>query len=427
MHRVVLAILVVGFLLDQSALGEDWPHWRGARRNGIVGEPSGFEGGAWPLDKPAWTARVGVGCSSPLVSRGRLYVMGSRNNRDQVLCLDAATGAKIWSSEYACPLYGRKSLGDKGIYSGPTSTPELNVKEDRLFTLSTDGDLNCWDAERGGKPLWHVNLYDRYDAPQRARVKRSGRRDYGYTSSPLLHGDWLIVEVGGKAGNLIAFDKRTGKQLWASAAKDSAGHNGGPVFIEVEGVPCVAVHHFNGLLVARMDKGHRGETVASHPWRTEFANNIATLAVKDNNVVMTSAYDHYKIARLEITLKGARKVWEQNEASKVCSPVIHDGHVYWAWRTLTCLDFETGKLRWKGGNFGDPGSCVVTSDDRILVWGRRGDLVLAESAKRSPGKYRQLAAKPGIFRRDAWPHVVLANQRIYCKDRDGNLACFSLK
>ena len=133
------------------------------------------------------------------------------------------------------------------------------------------------------------------------------------------------------------------------------------------------------------------------------------------------------ICPFTITLKGARKVWEQDEASKVCSPIIHDGHVYWAWRTLTCLDFETGAVRWKGGNFGDPGSCVVTSDDRIVVWGKRGDLALAETAKRSPTKYRQLAEKKGVFRRDAWPHVVLANRHLYCKDRDGNLACFKLE
>lgn len=59
-------------------------------------------------------------------------------------------------------------------------------------------------------------------------------------------------------------------------------------------------------------------------------------------------------------------MWEQDQASKVCSPVIHQGHVYWAWRSMTCLDFETGKVQWQGGQFGDAGSCIVTADDRLI-------------------------------------------------------------
>ena len=49
------------------------------------------------------------------------------------------------------------------------------------------------------------------------------------TSAPLLHKDWLLVEVGDDEGNLMAFDKRTGKRLWSSECKDEAGHTGGPV------------------------------------------------------------------------------------------------------------------------------------------------------------------------------------------------------
>ena len=45
----------------------------------------------------------------------------------------------------------------------------------------------------------------------------------------------------------------------------------------------------------------------------------------------------------------------------------------------------------------------------------------------SPIAYRPLATKKSIFARDAWPHVALAEGRLYCKDRDGNLVCFDLR
>ncbi len=405
---------------------EDWPHWRGPERNGHVRSSSGYEQGHWPPDKPAWQANVGAGSSSPLVISGRLYTLGWRDGKEHVQCLDAERGTPLWQVSYPAPLYGRHATGDQGLYSGPSSTPEYDAETGYLYTLGSDGDLHCWDPRRNGQRVWHLNLYDEYGAERRPKVGRSGQRDYGYTSSPLVQGDQLVVEVGGRAGNLVGLDKRSGRQLWASQVSAPAGHNGGPVPLTIEGVPCVAVHHFEGLLVVRVDKGREGETVATSPWKTEFANNVATPAVHENNVVLTSAYNHYKIARFQVTLGGLRKVWQQDLASKVCSPIIHQGHVYWAWRQLHCLDFETGKLRWKGGRFGDPGSCVVTSDDRIIIWANRGDLLLAETAARSPDTYRELAARENVFRRDAWPHVVFTGGAIYCKDRDGNLACFRL-
>jgi hypothetical protein len=32
-----------------------------------------------------------------------------------------------------------------------------------------------------------------------------------------------------------------------------------------------------------------------------------------------------------------------------------------------------------------------------------------------------------IFATDVWPHVVLADGKLFCKDRQGNLKCFSVR
>lgn len=425
--RGVFGFLFVVILAPLPSWASDWPHWRGPNRNDITPESSHYDTNGWLPERPSWEAKVGAGSTSPLVVDGKLYTMGWKSKQDTVLCLDAETGRELWRQSYPSPEYGRNAIGDQVFYVGPSSTPEFDPDTGLLYTLSIDGDLHCWDTTRRGAKVWHLNLYERYKMPRRPRVGRSGQRDYGYTSSPLVQGDTLIVEVGGPAGNLMGFDKKTGRQRWRSRSQSHAGHNGGPVPITVEGVPCVAVHNFDGLLVCRIDARKEGQTVATYPWVTDFANNIATLAVHEDRVVMTSAYNHYLITQLKITLRGASKVWEQKFASKVCSPIIHKGHVYWAWQSLMCLDFETGKLRWKGGRFSDPGSCIITGDDRIITLGDRGELVLAETAVRSPDEYRVLESRSGLFRTWAWPHVVLSHGRLYCKDRDGNLLCFDLK
>lgn len=410
-----------------SARAGDWSHWRGDTRNDQSSETSGWSAARWLPDKPDWVRDLGEGSSSPLVVGSRVYALGWNDNRDVLHCLDTTTGKEQWKVSWPAPRYGRHAVGDQGLYSGPTSTPEYDADLNWIYTLSCDGDLQAWDVSRApAKNQWRLNLYDAYNVPRRPKVGRSGLRDYGYTSSPLVIGNMLIVEVGASTGTLIGFDKRTGRELWKSEATDPAGHNGGPVPITVDGVPCVAVHHFNGLLVVRLDSGQEGETVAEYDWLTHFGNNIATPAVDKQSILLTSSYNQHRIARLDITLQGASKVWEQQEASKVCSPIIHKGSVYWAWRQMVCLDFETGELRWKGGQFGDPGSCIATADDRLIVWANRGDLALVDTAVHSPDKYTELSRRDGVGRSDAWPHVVLANRRLYCKDRSGRLSCFLL-
>ena len=125
-------------------------------------------------------------------------------------------------------------------------------------------------------------------------------------------------------------------------------------------------------------------------------------------------------------MKGASKEWQQPYASGVCSPIVYKGHLYWAWRGIHCLDFETGKQKWQGGKVGTAGSCIVTSDGRMIVWANRGDLILVETAQKSENRYTELARRSGIHSKDAWPHIVLSNGRLICKDRNGNLKCFTL-
>ena len=93
--------------------------------------------------------------------------------------------------------------------------------------------------------------------------------------------------------------------------------------------------------------------------------------------------------------------------------MIHKGHVYWCWRGVYCLDFATGKPLWRGGRFGATGSCLVTGDDRLIVWADRGELVLIETAVRSPSKYTELARKAKVFRRDVWPHLAFCDGRVH--------------
>ena len=423
--RPGLAVLVSSIMLTPTSAA-DWPHWRGPDRDGTTSEPSGWaDGRAWPSEKPIWTATVGRGASSPIVVGDRVYAFGWADGKDTVRGLDAATGREVWAVDYPTPQYGRHHVGDESFYRGPSGTPEYDPATKFLFTLGIDGDLHAWDTAKQGRNVWHVNLYDAYGAGQRPRLTRAGRRDYGYTSAPLVHGDWLLVEAGSARGTLVALNKTTGREVWRSKLTDEAGHTAGPVPITVAGVPCVAVLTLRNLAVIRLDADHEGETVAVHPFVVNFANGIASPAVKGEYVLITAAYNLNTMRKLKVTMTGIETVWDQKYPSKVCTPVIHGGHVYCVWQTVRCLDWETGEQKWFGGSFGDPGSCIVTGDGRLIVYGKDGKLALIETAQRSPGKSVVLTERDKLFRTFAWPHVALADGRLICKDRDGNVAVFA--
>lgn len=420
MLRLLLAVAALAFV------AADWPHWRGPTRDGLTPEPSGWENGKWLPDRATWGAKVGPGASSPLIVGQRVFAFGNSQGNDSLTCFDLATGKPLWSASHRAPSYGRFHMGDESFYLGPSSTPEYDPQTKLIYTLGVDGDLRCWDTAADGKEVWKLNLYDTYKVPRRPKLTPAPQRDYGYTSSPLVHGDSLLVEVGSSRGTLMAFDKKTGKELWASELADEAGHNGGPAPIAVEGVPCIALLTQRNLAVIRLDAGNAGKTVGVFPWLTDFANNIASPAVKDHFVLVTSAYNLNAMCKVKVTLKGIEEVWKKRYPSKVCTPIVHEGHVYFAWQKVRCLDWETGEQRWEGGAFGDPGSCILTSDDRLIVYGGTGKLALVETAKRSPKAYKELAVREKVFGASSWPHAALASGRLVLRDRDGHLACFAL-
>lgn len=404
---------------------EDWPHWRGLQSNAVTSETSGWEADAWPLGEPAWKINVGDGATSPIVAGDRVYTMGWKENTDTVYCLDATTGTQIWKQSYPCPRYGRHHRGNEHLYGGPSPTPSYDRATHLLYSLSNDGHLNCWDTSANGRRMWTLNLYDAYGVIQRPDAG-GGLEDYGFVTSPLIHGPWIIVEAGDDEGNLMAFDKLSGVRRWVSECKDPAGHTGGPAPMTVEGVPCIVVLTLRRLLVVRVDQGHEGQTVASHDWQTHHSQNIPTPGVSGEHVVVTTNYNMNKMVKLKISLQGAMVVWEKKHVSKVCGAVIHNNHIYLAWRQVRCIDFTTGEQKWEGGNFGEEGSCLATRDGRLIVLGNR-KVALVETADRSPQVYKELSVRSDIGADTFWPHVVLAGSRLYVKNKLGDLSCFRLE
>ena len=424
-----MACIFLAACVARPAAGADWPQWRGPNRDDVALESSGHPGG-WPPVK-LWERNVGKGCTSAIIVGGRLYVMGwhgggggrSSSGTDTLYCLEAATGREVWKQTYPCRYQGRLRTGDTSAYGGPSSTPTFDRQTGWLYTLSVDGDLRCWDAKNGGRLVWAKNLHDVSRIRQRPDAGE-GRRDYGHTSAPLVHGDLLIVEAASSDGTVMAFEKRTGRRRWASEFREPGGHTSGPVLMKVGGIDCIASLALFRLVVMRADEGNEGKTGATFHWQTDFANNIPTPAVAGNLIVLTSNYNVSKTGLIEISMNGARQRWATRQHSKVCSPVVYKNRIFTVDGAAKCLDLATGETRWRGGNFGH-GSCLVTSDDKVIVWGN-GKLALVEALP-TDDEYRELSRVERVCRGTCYPHVCLSDGLICCKDRDGHMVVLSVR
>jgi outer membrane protein assembly factor BamB len=425
-NRAGLCAPAVALLAAFALNAADWPQWRGPDRNDVTSESSRWTGGLWAAME-AWRKDVGIGCASPIVAQGKVYALGWADGKDTLYCLDIS-GKEVWKQAYAAPKYGRHATGDQGRFCGPLATPAFDLIAGSVYSLGADGDLVCWDIKQGGqgRQAWHINLYNDYHAPRRPATG-GGVRDYGYTASPLIRGDQLLIEVGAPEGTVMAFDKRSGKRLWTSACKDPAGHTGGPALITVQGLPCLAVVTLRQLVIVHLDEGRAGQTLAAYPWQTDFANSIASPAVVDDKVILTAGYNHKQTVLLQVAPDGIKKLWSAPQHSLVCTPVVFNKHVYMAYGKAVCLNLDSGKLAWTGASIGQDGSCLATADGRLVLLGQAG-LVLAETADHSPDKYTELFRDKEVLRgKIVWPHVVYAWGCIFCKDLAGSLRCYGVQ
>jgi hypothetical protein len=416
------ATIAAVLLAAAAATAEDWHQWRGPDRTGVTSEPSRWPTG-WPAKK-SWTANVGRGGTSPIIAEGKVFAMGWQGRGkgrgdDGVFCFAAGDGKVLWKQTYPSSYYGRHATGDKGRYGGPNSTPAYDAKTKYLITLSLDGELRCWDVANGGRNVWRKNFYDEYKVPQRptAGHGKTGRRDFGFSSAPLIHGGTVIVDVGGRAGLVMGFDIKTGRRLWRSQSTAMPGSNSGPSPIKVGDMECVASLGLTRLVVTRIDKGHEGRTVAETAWNTSFACNIPTPGVLGNKVVLTSAYNVSRTQIFSISPGRAAAGWKTRTHATVASPVLHDGNVYLPEGALNCLDIDSGQKKWSLGRLGN-GSCVVTGDGKVLAEGR-GSVILVDGDKR-----KVLSTVKGVP--SGWPSIAFGNGIIVCKDDRGTIAALAL-
>ena len=409
--------------------GQDWPQWRGARRDGVwreTGLVEKFSGTAIPL---RWSVPVGAGYSSPTVAAGRVFLTDfvKETSSERVQCFDWRTGARLWSVAYPV------SYADFTYEAGPRAA--VTVRDGRAYALGAAGHFHCLDAA-SGEVLWRRDLRADY----RIRMPR-----WGLAAHPLVEGDLVITQIGGEGeACVVALDRLTGAERW-KAFPDEASY-APPIIVEQAGRRLVV-----------MALGYR--VVAFEPadgtvrWTHEQPKSSWPIAIPAPSVhgdLMFFATAHagsylYRLAQDRTAVdvvwsRGRRPRTDDTLAPVIPDPLVMNGLVVGVQTDgeLRCLDLMTGKRHWETLE-PMPKAWHATlhlvrageTGDRAWLFTEQGNLILAQL---TAAGYRELARarllEPTLEqgprgRAVTWAHPAFAYRHVFARS-DRELVCADL-
>lgn len=403
--RTTLALLST-FALTLGAMAADWPQFLGPTRDGVSTEKGLTTD--WPKGGPpkAWEFPAGEGYSGPVVAEGKVILFHRVKDEEVVQCLDADKGTPLWKFAYPTDYTDRFGKGN-----GSRATPL--VAGGKVYTLGAGGVLTCVELKKGEK-VWQVALHKEYKVPISF---------FGVATSPVLEGDHLLVNVGGKDAGIVAFHKDTGREVWKATSQEASYSS--PVVATLAGARQAVFFTREGLVLLDPATGKVNHTKRWRARINESVNAAVPLVVGDE-VFLTTSYNTGAIL-LRVTKDSLEEVWKEDESlsAHFNTPVVRDGILYGidgrqeAGGRLRCVEWKTGKVRWTKEGFGC--ASVTLVGDRLWMLTEGGELVVAEA---TPEGYRE-KTRAAVLQATVRAHPAFSGGRLYARD-DKKLVCFKL-
>ncbi len=435
MTRRSLLLLAGWFaLLGPAVLAADWPQWRGPNRDDVSLDKGLLQ--KWPENGPKllWTyENAGAGYSAPAIVGDRLYCMGARNGDEYVYALDLSkNGGEVWATKIG-PMFTWK--GDVWN-AGPSATP--SVDGDLLYALGGQGQFVCLETKTGALK-WQKNL----PADMKAEVNDSApggppKIGWGFTWSPLVDGEQVILAPGGQDGLLAALNKKTGEVVWQSKEVTDQCIYASPIAADFNGV-----HHY----IYATNEGIYGigakDGKVAWSWKRPrpFKDVLIPTPIYHDGLIYDTGGFNLGCVCLKLTANGknikAAQVYAKRDIQdREGGVVLVEGHVYGhserpGW---SCQDLKTGTLVWSSKEL--ERGAITYADNRLYCYDEEGEAALVVASPEMPGfklegrftipKRSALQAALKLSNGKTWTHPVVANGRLYLRDHE-LLFCYDVK
>jgi outer membrane protein assembly factor BamB len=432
--RTLFVLAVCGLAAALSPLvAADWPGWRGPERTGVSKEKGLLK--TWSGEGPrlVWESdKGGLGYAGLAVVGGTVYTMGARGGDEYILALDDK-GKEKWATKVG-PVHDWK---ENAWSRGPNCTPA--VDGDLVFGLSSKGELICVNKS-SGKPVWRLNLPDKLGGVVNPiGGDPESKLAWGYSWSPEVDGDHLIIAPGGLKGLLAALNKKDGSVVWQSKAVTDACTYSSPLVATLGGVKQVLYITQTGLVsVSAKD----GSLLWQHRREAPFEDVVCpTPIVRGDRVYVSVGYAGTSGGSqgLKVTAAGKKFTVEvvftdKRIGNRQGGVVLVGDHVYgfhedsnWA-----CQDFLKGDLVWpkKRMRQNVKAGGMLAADGRLYVLDEQGTVAMLDA---SPKGYKVLGhfklgkeSKHRKPRGGIWTHPSLSDGKLYLRDQE-LVFCYEVK
>ncbi|HUG90673.1 MAG TPA: PQQ-binding-like beta-propeller repeat protein [Planctomycetaceae bacterium] len=406
---LALVFTALGLGTASSASGGEWPQILGPERNGHAQDESIVD--HFPAGGPTvvWEREVGSGLAGLAVAADTAVVFHRVDDQEVVEALDPVTGKPRWKAGFAVE-YVPTFTDD----NGPRCVPL--IRDGRVYLFGVRGGLRCLNLETGDV-VWSRETHREFDAPEGY---------FGAGSTPIIAGDRLLVNVGGRqtGSGVVAFELATGRTAWKSVA-DQASYSS-PAAATVDGVRhvifvtrlrTVSLNPDDGSVRFEFPFGQRGPTV-----------NAASPLILDGHLFVTA---HYGVGAVsaKIGRSAAETVWSSDDvlSSHYATPVAIGGKLYGIHgqervdvAELRCIDPRTRTVHWTRRDFGY--GSLIAADGKLLALLTDGDLVIVRP---DPSGYRE-AGRARLFETTARALPALAGGRLYARD-EREVKCIDLR
>lgn len=383
-----------------------WPQWRGPRRDGVSNEKGLLT--TWPEGGPKllWKSSViGKGHSSPIISRGSIYITGDEGENLTIFALDLE-GKLKWKAP--------NGAGWKRNFEGSRSS--CCISDGYLYHMNANGRLACLKSTDGAE-VWSVSILEKY---------ASQNILWGLSESPLVADGKVYITPAGQEALMVALDAKTGQQLWKTdTLEGEKPAYASAIMVDTDKgrqlIACGATHTFGvDAATGKLLWKHKHEIESSVALTPSYYKNsvIVSLCIR-SNACFYALSPNKESNQMELR-------WKREMGNPFGGVTCAEGKVICSSQRSAigwfCLDAETGTIQSKQEKT-DSGSSIY-ADGKFYGLYSNGKMALIEAGTNDFRVVSEFELIKG--KKDVWAHPVICDGRLYLRYAD-TLYCYDVK
>lgn len=378
-HLLLIAVICV---LSRTGAGQEWTRFRGPNGTGIgkaLGLPEKIDASV-----VAWKTELsGSGHSSPVLWGDKLFLTstGDKAGGLAVLCFDARDGHQLWRREFPLKPFARHEFN-----SFASATPA--VDSERVYVSWNEPDHYFLAAlDHGGQTVWQRDLgpFVSQHGCGISPIVYQGRVILGNEQD-----DTKFVKEHPQSGRsfIVAVEAVSGKTLWQTPRNSAVVAYSTPCVYEPKGGKASLIFNSQGHGIYAADP-ETGKIV----WEFDqaFDKRSVSSPLVAGDVIIGSCGsggggNFVTAIRAGNPAMGRKPelLYQMKRSAPYVPTGIVRGDLAWLWSDsgiLTCLEAQTGNIRYQERVGGDFFGSPVLVGERMFCVSTTGDLVVAAASE----------------------------------------------